>query len=766
MRSLKIVLSLAVLLASLLASVPAEAAKKRRPFFPGKTSPKEDRSHGKNDGRNFAPHFRMAPAPAFGPFLEVLKSEEQFDEISSHSEGLVKSDLVKFLIDNRGPEPKVYFINGNFHVPTSADATKYHYNFAESFLKFDGGADIFNEITYFTRDPAQKKFIAGSLQHYKLDGGEDFYGIQFYPQDKIAEGMILFAAKAIKGVFQMNAKLSFVSYGIQQTVNTVKGELASLGVEVRSLTDIYARVPYMPMNQGEAWGYLRVNAKTEQLRPDDIPLFNELPLDLSVVAATITTVIQDAGSHVNLKSKERGTPNMVLRDQEKVKQLISDWRDQPIHLRVTSQGYTVEASTKEEVAKHVKKNSSRPWQNFPVGKSRALKTYDEMAQAAPTAAASIPDSKEFGGKGAKLGFLAHKDILGEGSRIRASLGHRLTPLGFAIPMAYYFDLVNANPLLKGKIDALIASEMGDSPLSSERKVAAIEEIHQLFYKAKIPSALVQELGKKMQQFAADLKRAYPKSELKKMKFRSSANAEDVENFDGAGLHDSFSAKLKDGLGDPEDECKVVVEKEGVTTKQEVEPETPLCALRGVYASLWNKRAVEERTYARINHATAAMGIAVNQNYSFREKSEKVIELANGVLVTRILAGEGVYGYQMSFNTEENLVTNPPPGTQSEVVLATFLGDERPEYTITQYAKTAPDQPVLDKSLVGRAVFDRVVALAKTVEKGYCRAVPSFYHGDCEFVTSDPTKPKALDLEFKIFSNGEVLVKQTREFGGR
>ena len=66
---------------------------------------------------------------------------------------------------------------------------------------------------------------------------------------------------------------------------------------------------------GEAWGYLRIfPADVNLLRPTDIPVFDDLPLDLSVVAGTITKAYQDINSHVNLKAKERNTPNMVLRE--------------------------------------------------------------------------------------------------------------------------------------------------------------------------------------------------------------------------------------------------------------------------------------------------------------------------------------------------------------------------------------------------------------------------------------------------------------------
>ncbi len=715
----------------------------------------------------------MAPSPVGAASISVDKitSITQFDELSTHGQGVIKSDVIKFLIDNRGAKPRVYFINGNFGAPQVPDYVKYHYYFAQKQLHISDDIDSFNNMTYFTNDLQKKKFIAGTLQKYDIGTAEkpnSFYGIQFYPQDQISEASILFAVSQVQKVVGIaGARLAFVSYGTQQSITTVKDQLSSLGIEVNSLSDIYSAVPYMAMNAGEAWGYLRVHPQADALTNKDIPLFDELPLNLSVVAAAITTVIQDSGSHINLKSKERGTPDMVLRDTAKIQSLIQDYQDKPIHLTVSENGYSIQASTDEEVNAH-HKPSTRAWVDFKVSKDHTLRTYDEMANVA-TAAKTLPNGMIYGGKASKNGFLAHRQIVGEGSAIQKSMGYRLTVLGFGIPMAFYKDFVDANPALKAKIQELIDSEInveGHNPLPPAEKIKLIDEIQSLFYSGQMPAPLMVELQKKMDQFKQDFARVYPKTELKAVKIRSSANSEDVDDFDGAGLHDSFSASLKKGLGDPQGPCERLESTNDVETKQEMSPDNVVCAIKGVYASLWNRRAVEERSSARINHNTAAMGIAVNQKYDSRKKTENITEVANAVVVTRILAGSGVYGYQLSLNTADNLVTNPTPGTRSEMVLATFLGDEKPEYSVTQFAITGKGQPARTSSIVSRDVYDRLVRIAQAVELGYCKAIPGYYGNDCSYVTSDPEKPKSLDMEFKIFSNGEVLIKQTREFSGR
>ena len=97
--------------------------------------------------------------------------------------------------------------------------------------------------------------------------------------------------------------------------------------------------------------------------------------------------------------------------------------------------------------------------------------------------------------------------------------------------------------------------------------------------------------------------------MKKIKVRSSANAEDVPNFDGAGLHDSFAATVEqEGQRGRRRAGRDRGRRgDGGEVKRKVSPKSVACAVKGVYASLWNKRAIEERTFARIDHATVAMG---------------------------------------------------------------------------------------------------------------------------------------------------------------
>jgi hypothetical protein len=723
------------------------------------------------------------------PYSEAIASYEDFDKMASLSEGVVKSAGVKFLIDNRNTPAKVYFMNGNFTKTSGErpDYVQYHYYFARRFLGIQLDLDTFNQQTYFTNNLTQKKFIAGTLQFYQIANlnGEkqSLFGIQFYPQDSIAEETLLFAVQQLKSALQSEEyPLSFVSFGSQQSVNNIRLALQTINVKPMTIDQIYGATPYIPMQKGTTYGFLKLFPKGDALNdlgPMDIPVFDELPLDLSVVAGVITTVVQDAGAHVNLKSKERGTPNMILKDKNLLAQ-IEKYNNRPIKFVVGSETPEISPLESEQLSLeqaiamvqkfHNDKMKDKKWVAVQSGKEQAIELFDIMASRY-SPAELIESSYSYGGKASKLALLAHPKMLGTGSSIQKSLNYRLTPVGFAVPVDYYHQFVDANPELKDKLNQLINKEMGlgeQVPPSPQERVRWVKEIQDLFYKAEVPAQLVSTLKEQadaLTRFAAEV---FPKSPIKKVKVRSSSNAEDIPHFDGAGLHSSYSANINK-LGSSKEICTIEItqEENQVSTKEKMVPNTLLCGIKGVYASLWNKRAIEERNFARIDQRSATMGLAVNLGYDFRDKSENINEIANAVVVTKIINAKGVYGYRISVNTEENLVTNPTPQTQSEIALATFLNrTEKPQFSYIQFAKPSAKADILTTPLLGSGVYERIIELSREAEYNYCRIVKDYYPaGDCSWVVGDPEKPSSLDMEFKIYSNGEVLLKQIREFSG-
>lgn len=355
-----------------------------------------------------------------------------------------------------------------------------------------------------------------------------------YPDDVVHEDGIVDIVKAVApSLLVSQMPRAFVAGGPQQTFGTVVSKLSALGFKGLNISSVLSSVDFMPLNPGVAYGYVRVFPETQDdLTPMDIVLFNELPLDLTVVAGTVTTVFQDLSSHVNLKAKERGTPNMMLRNIS----LLATFKDKPVRLTVTKGAFTVEASTDEEVRAAYAKRLNEPWNELPYAEWNSSVWYADMCSR--LSSKCVSNGPLFGGKAAMLGFL--EKVLGRVSDPNSpshQLGYDLVPQGFGAPLTWYRWLVSSNPLLNSTLTDLITQERAGmlSPRQRRDKSAIVRS---LFYNATIPAAVAAELAAQVKS----LKKRLPG--IKKLKCRSSANAEDIVGFDGAGLHDSFSVKLK------------------------------------------------------------------------------------------------------------------------------------------------------------------------------------------------------------------------------
>jgi phosphoenolpyruvate synthase/pyruvate phosphate dikinase len=201
------------------------------------------------------------------------------------------------------------------------------------------------------------------------------------------------------------------------------------------------------------------------------------------------------------------------------------------------------------------------------------------------------------------------------------------------------------------------------------------------------------------------------------RLRSSANAEDSTNFNGAGLYDSFSHYWNEGhLGK---------------------------SVRQVWASLWNYRAYEEREFYRIDHRTSAMGILVHPNEKY--------EQANGVAVARNIFDPNWEGYYFNVQVGENLVTNPDFDTVPEEFLAArLLGATEYEVQYIRYSNLVePGETILSRE----QILDLVAKMKR---------INSHFRG----LYRQSGNPRfAMEIEFKITVYGELSIKQARPYNG-
>lgn len=692
-----------------------------------------------------------------------IKTHYEFDALSNDEPGLILKDLiVKIFIDARNPNARdVFFINSNFtENGTIPSAAKFHKQFAQRVLNIPEDSN-FSDVTYFTNN--KRYFALKMLKHHIKGRATPVYGVHAFNEDVINEKTIVDAMRIIKKGFVVpGAQLAFVPESEKQTTNTVKNELKELGVEVISIDTIIGSRDYIPMNAGEAFGVLRVfPASNDDLGPSDIPVFRELPLDLTVVAGTITKALQDSMSHVNLKSKERKTPNMVLRGAEMSHPLLAKFNNKPVKLTVSLGGFSIEPVEMSVVIAKLKEKMNRPMQKLGLVPEQNFTRYRDMCANKP--ADCLVLNRKFGTKAANLGYLNSPTILGRTENpgsVSAKLGYNIVPDGFGVPMQLYIDFLNlpANAELKKTISKFVADEQGGL-LSPKLRDEGISKIQGMFLKAKFPDGFLKKIGDSLEIIkvaAAKTSKEVPK----KFKFRSSANAEDADNFNGAGLYDSFNGNTEKE-DNPDGSCEFKTDPE-TPTKREMKPKTVACSIKGVYASLWNRRAVDERSFARIDQSTVAMGMSVVPEYDFEDEVA-----ANGVVVTRAVNAVDVFGYSMLSQKDNNLATNPDPGTRAESAFVVFTSQVNPNFAraITQFAQPKADGAVLKEPVLSPKDLSTLIKAIMHAEEVYCRIKPGYFD-DCNSVTFSRRKTSALDLEFKLLASGQFVIKQIREFHGQ
>ncbi len=724
--------------------------------------------------------------------LNAIDSLESFEAMGLVSQGLIRNGrLVKFVIDMRplsaGGAAKTYFLNANFVEANghSPDYVRLHYYFSQRVLGYQSGIQAFNDTTYFADTMAERKFVVGSLQTFHLEE-QKFLSIHFFPQDLVNEEILAFAAKEVFERIQVDLPRAFVQLGSQQTFATVANKLATLGVKPMLLNEVALGQKMVVMNPGKSIGILRVKpTNVDALSEMDIPIFEDLPLDLSVVAGTITAAPQDIGSHINLKSQERDTPNVVDLDA------VAKWSDldgKAVELNVIDGTTNSEGSYNlkrigydnagvdtglETVQTHyAEKRRQRTWFNLEAKLDGTSYTnYELMCPTDPRKCLNLIST--YGGKAAKLGFLANPKIIGKNGSMNQTFGYRLNPLGFGVPMKIYFKTLalpenqNIRTLVKEIVDSEMGVDPAIPPFPPLEKAEKLRKLQDAFYKAKLPADEMALFKQEIEKLKTNVKTEFSTADkeviLKKVKIRSSSNAEDLPEFDGAGLHNSFTADLGE-VADPGEECALVLVPDGPSTKAKMKPDTLECAVLGVFASLWNKRAVEERSHKGINHNSVGMGIAVVPTYNFL-KPLGIVETGNGVVITNILSARNLYGYTYTTQDGENLATNPDPETQAEITLANFAVPNEPiTFSTLMFATPVKGQPALTHRVLTDAVMKKLVMLTQHIEKQYCRYKPD-YNPSCSSVIFDRDKRKSLDMEFKILgpNKDRIMLKQVREF---
>jgi Pyruvate phosphate dikinase, AMP/ATP-binding domain len=210
-----------------------------------------------------------------------------------------RTETVKFLIDLED-EAKCYFL----------DTVRWntHFEFIRRYINplVDYKHFIVSEYTR-----ADRRFILGSLTHY-IDG--DHWAVELDAADNLSADRVEWMLQHLRRHVLVAEDLRFrpVSPGQIALVDGFGRDLPSLPLDV-----IQAAVAYQPVVLGVAFGYLRIVRgafDVSSVRPYDIVLTDQVPIEIPPVAALITSQLQAPLAHVAVLSRNRNTPDMALRN--------------------------------------------------------------------------------------------------------------------------------------------------------------------------------------------------------------------------------------------------------------------------------------------------------------------------------------------------------------------------------------------------------------------------------------------------------------------
>ena len=629
--------------------------------------------------------------------LTAIPDRETFDRMARGFPvaGAPGALQVKFLItDVDTDSPKLHFLETNKH--------ESHFFFAREVLdyrpditNFNSALRVFNSQTYFTN--VNRSNIAGSILAHDAvinpDGTPGVYVVEFWPTDPVADEFVTLAYNMVSRATPfIDTRILYHPAGeTQQALLRTGGDsLSDAGVATIESATLFGDIAFTALNSGTGIGRLRVIGPGETATARDIAIFRTIPNDLGRTGGIITDTPQNPLSHINIRARQDGVPNSFVRDAATRDDIVA-LLGTTVRYEVTPNGFTLTPASDEEAAAFLE--ALRPTESQ--SPSRDL----SVREVALLDGIRHDDADAYGSKAANVAELGHM------------LPSGIAPEGFAVPFAFYDEFLRHN-----RLDSLIPQILAEADFVSDAAYRArrLDDIRKAISRGTAPPEILEAIG--------NLQDSFP--ENTPIRCRSSANIEDLEGFNGAGLFDSFTHNADEGH--------------------------LIKSIKQVWASTWNERAFAERDFSRIPHLEASMGVLCHPAY--RD------EQANGVAVTRNLFNPDPFwvGYYINAQVGESLVTNPDPDALPEEFLISQIGQFDPftrsyPYEI-QYARFSNLVPE------GETVLSReqAIELSEQLEiiQSRFRAIYDPSRLNAEF---------AMEVEFKITADGSLAIKQARPY---
>jgi hypothetical protein len=347
----------------------------------------------------------------------------------------VDSQAVKFVVDRQadpgGEHPAVHFL--------SSRTWPLHYQFVRERIYlhphldrcspieapvFDAGWQEFSDREYYKTEG--RRFLLGTLVRY---GGANLQSVEFERADLITGPQMQHAFRLVAARLPDPAAWVLRVQGARQ-VEALRPLEATLPLVDADAP--FRGVRLQPMDPGVAFGLLRFVPAGElgadtTLGQDVVLITDDVPNDVPLVGGLITEAFQTPLSHVSILSRNRGTPNMALRDARndgRVKPLL----DQLVRLEVQAGTFDLRAATAAEA------QAFRAMRR-PPGPRVAPRLDTNLRGLQELAGRGLEDLPSVGAKAAQLAELMRIE-----SADPACAGHIPTPpIALAIPVVHSLD---------------------------------------------------------------------------------------------------------------------------------------------------------------------------------------------------------------------------------------------------------------------------------------------------------------------------------------
>jgi len=554
-------------------------------------------------------------------------------------------DWVKFTILLVPYDPNIVYFQ-------DSRAYTFHYHFATDLLEpFIGmSPSEYDEVTLY--EQGQQAILGAVIMPptsgYPPPPALPEYGIQFVRRDPYSREEIAGLFNVVKGSIIAEAGVQafyFPSYEQLATAQANRDWFESEGIPISS-TARWAQGNAL-YSEGWALGELKFFAGAQieaaylagDLLPGDILLTDGVPAEIPFVAGIISLLASTPNSHVAILAKTYGVPFVHLalaEDANLAEQLVG----RKIVLRAFDEygSCDIRLIDVEDVLDDATIAEILALKTLPPLEISPMVSYGAYSAAAD---GLVPaDIQYFGGKAANFGIL--RTAIADDS---------------PVAVAFSFDLWNEfldQNIGGNSFRAEIASRLSGysyPPSDMAALSAELEAIREDLFKDTSVTSFKQQLQNAVIDTLQDPR--YGFDENRKIRFRSSTNVEDSNQFTGAGLYDSYSGCLADDLdGDDAGPCICDPNKDN--------ERGVFRAIRKVFASFYNDNAFLERLRHGVNESDVGMALLVH--HSFPDE----IELANGVATLEKGSGSS-RNIMLVTQLGATSVANPEPGSIPEEV---------------------------------------------------------------------------------------------------